>query len=237
MSAARPIIFSGPMIRALLDGRKQQTRRIMKPQPVCDGRWWQWKGCSWGDDNIPVGPGQYSPMDFCPYGDPGDLLWVRETFITGQTLEENDKLANDERIWLRADGVLTDWLGDDGYRTENIPWKPSIHMPRRASRLTLELTGVRVERLNDISEADALAQGVVHDRTASYSRFHVPGVEHPAKDFPELSRTNAREMYAALWDCLHGSGEWLGNPWVWALQFRVHQVNIDTFLKTREVAA
>jgi hypothetical protein len=87
-----------------------------------------------------------------------------------------------------------------------------------------------------ITKGDALAEGIVHDASAGYNRFHVPGIEHPNKKFPELSRTNAREMYAALWDRINGSGAWLENPWVWALIFKVHHQNVDSFLQTREAA-
>jgi hypothetical protein len=219
-----PIIMSAPMIRALLEGRKQQTRRILKPQSMFDG----------SEAIVKRFPRQKG----CPYGESGQsFLWVRETFCPVDDEEFGGSRWIDYRATPRySQDAPAGWenASDD---PNALKWKPSIFMPRRVSRLTLELSGVHVERLQAISEEDALAEGIVHDRAASYSRFHVPGVEHPAKDFPELSRTNAREMYAALWDCLHGSGAWLANPWVWVLTFRVHQVNIDTFLKTREVAA
>ncbi len=106
------------------------------------------------------------------------------------------------------------------------PWSPSIHMPRRLSRLTLTVTGVKLERLNDITEADALAEGVVWDADKQW--FHVPGVAHPNKEFPVLSRVTAREMFAALWDVIHGSGAWLANPWIVAVSFETALRNIDS---------
>lgn len=111
---------------------------------------------------------------------------------------------------------------NDGCRGKT---RVSIHMPRRASRLTLTVTDVRVQRLQEISEVDAIAEGVIwSDR---WKGFVVPGVEHPNKDFPVLSRPTAREMYGALWDAINGSGAWLGNPWIIGLTFTVEHRNID----------
>ena len=135
----RPILCSAPDVMAILDGRKTQTRRIMKPQP----------NRTWPDEVTPhwsVGgnrtlPGASNPLR-CPYGVPGDRLWVREA-------------------WRLPDGAPKGWVD---YRADDtrdgFKWKPSIHMPRWASRITLEVTDVRVERLQDISEADAMAEGV-----------------------------------------------------------------------------
>lgn len=220
------------MVRALLDGRKSHTRRVVKPafgkkHPILNLRE-HGSGDYSGDFNDPTSwgypfaeDGNDMPLaywlDLSPYGQPGDLLWVRETIERAQ-----------------------DWGGlgypADGRWLPNTPWTwkrdtlPSIHMPRRASRLTLELTGVRVERLQDISEADALAEGITR---LNDFEFICPGIEHENKHFPRLSRGSARDMYAALWDTINGSGQWLGNPWVWTLEFRVHQVNVDTLLKAR----
>jgi hypothetical protein len=103
-------------------------------------------------------------------------------------------------------------------------FRQGMHMPRWASRLTLTVTDVRVERLQAISEADALAEGVVQHRDGY---FEVPGVRHPNKDFGALARVTAREMYAALWDVINGSGAWLADPWIVATTFEVALRNID----------
>jgi hypothetical protein len=200
----RPILFSAPMVRAILDGSKTQTRRIVKPQFASDavpaemcaetaegwqtighsGMWWcDAAGCA--DDAIR-----------CPYGIPGDRLWVRETFaefidydlIDGRSVE----LGRD--FVYRADG-------EDQKR--HTAWRPSIHMPRAASRIDLEITGVRVERLQDISEADAVAEGVE------------PFINSDG-DMIETATT----MYERLWEQINGAGSWEANPWVWVVEFK-----------------
>lgn len=187
----RGAIFSGPMVLALIEGRKRQTRRLAS-----------------------------SPLRRC---EPGDRLWVRETFRRWQGS------ASGKTACYVADGVWLDhgsgWTGKPEGITWCTPATPSIHMPRWASRLTLIVEAARIEPLQAITEADAIAEGCVWDDAKS--SFWVPGVEHPNKDFPYLSRPTAREMYAALWDTIHGSGEWLKNPEVVALTFRVEADNID----------
>lgn len=227
---ALPILFSGPMVRALLDGRKTQTRRLFKVYPgdktgITSPR----------EEVLTMEDGSFHYLSIggmsgpypCPYGVPGGLLWVRESIFQ----------PNAGGFIYRAN--WREQATADGY--DNIPadecavrWTPSIHMPRRASRLTLEIAEVRVQRLNDCTEEDALAEGVVFD--PAKPGFWVPGVDHPNKDFPYLARATAREMYAALWDTINGSGAWLGNPWVWAVSFKVHQQNVDALLREREAA-
>jgi hypothetical protein len=169
----RPILFSGPMVRAILDGRKTQTRRIVKGQPAL-----------WLNDSV---MGQFISTDdhlisMCPYGKPGDRLWVRETFA----------VCADSSIFYRSDGGPSPWDG--------IKWKPSIHMPRAASRITLEIVSVRAELLHEITESDAIAEGCQCD-----------GV--PA------SLTN-RGAFGKLWLSINGPGSWDVNPWVWVVEFR-----------------
>lgn len=191
-----PILFSGPMVRALLDGRKTQTRRVLRDQQPID------LGAGKHGTHLsrrpvhnhgkPVGH-RLAPV-VCPYGVPDDRLWVRETFcFRGETTEGRD------RYRYRAD----ENPGTDGWR-----WTPAIHMPRAACRLRLEVTGVRVERLQDISEADALAEGFV--------------VRQDISSDPEVHRDAARDWYMELWDSLNaarGFG-WKENPWVWVIEFR-----------------
>lgn len=197
---ARPILFSGPMVRALLAGRKTQTRRIVKPQPrpLCSHvEPFRGEGGGWiAGDNT-------GRIFHCPYGKPGDLLWARETW--GDDKQFGGKL-------YRATHEGDDPIGSG--------WRPSIHMPRSASRLTLELTGVKIERLNDISKADVIAEGIT-ERDGGPIEDAVCGWHEP---------------YAALWEKLNGAGSWEANPWVWALAFRVHTVNVDEFMKQVEAA-
>lgn len=186
----RPIIFSAPMVRAILAGTKTQTRRAVKLKPWHqieqrdDGTLWPWM---YDDDRA---SDHWVP---CPYGQLGDRLWVRETFakIDGQT-----------QPWIETDYRATythgDRLGDSlGIKKR---WTPAIHMPRAASRITLEVTGVRVERLQHISETDTVAEGI------------------PAG---EVSPDDAgRFAYRLLWESLHGPGSWDANPWVWVVEFK-----------------
>jgi hypothetical protein len=183
----RPILFSAPMVRALLNGTKTQTRRVVKRFEVRAG--------------MPE-PEMQSLLRCCPYGAPGDRLWVRETFakIDGQT-----------QPWIETDYRATythgDRLGDSlGIKKR---WTPAIHMPRAASRITLDVTGVRVERLQDISEADAVAEGIGLNEHA----IGVP-LTNPAGE------TMPRATYRVLWDSINGAGAWERNCWVWVVEFR-----------------
>lgn len=177
----RPIIFSAPMVRAILAGAKTQTRRVVKFKPWhqieerYDGSPWPWM---YDDDRA---ADHWLP---CPYGQAGDRLWVRESFCDARQ-------AAAGRVLYRASGDTA------------CGWKPSIHMPRFASRITLEITSVRVERLQDISEADARAEGI--------SRAECPGW-HATTDF------------RALWAAINGPESWDANPWVWVVEFqRINQ--------------
>lgn len=208
--AERPSLFSAPMVRALLDGTKTQTRRVMKPQPerVGDSTILQWRGGLFQPERL---PSNSSLLKHCPYGQPGDRLWVRETFarIDGQT-----------RPWIETDYRATYKHGDRLGDTLGIKkrWTPSIHMPRHASRITLEVTGVRIGRLQEISEADSLAEGVFKKVGAT-----------PIGDAVETATggeliyalpTQAREEYRRLWEQIHGPGSWAVNPWVWVVEFK-----------------
>lgn len=214
-----PIIFSSPMVRAILDGRKTQTRRIVKDKlPWCldpagfyaldfdqrdgfaepavfhkDGRWF------WYEAEYPDEGG----MEFrCPFGQPGDLLWVRERFraerpFTGDI--DHDLTTSTIRYYA-----------DDHpkYRDQD-KWKPSIHMPRWASRITLEVEAVRVERLQDIGERDAVAEGSEGPR--------------PTLEWGEISETGPPTFvhgFAETWEAVNGAGSWDENPYVWVLDFK-----------------
>lgn len=228
-----PILFSAPMVRALLDGSKTQTRRVVKPQPpahVIDfSTFHNPKGeglAHFGFD--PVKRELQDWFAVCPYGQPGDRLWVREAWgyidpdNTGEDYDDDDgpgpvatytpellKLGNPLRdFWLRRIAYRATWkdpkygCGPDSPKR----WRPSIHMPRWVSRITLEVVSVRVERLQDISEADAQAEGVNAD---DFEYFHnAEGTE------------TARESYQCLWEQINGLGSWDANPWVWVVEFR-----------------
>lgn len=205
---SRPIIFSGPMVRAILEGRKTQTRRPLKPQPIC------------GDD-----PNWIRPP--CPYGEPGDRLWVRES--TGFASD-----VSSGRIIGRylADGspVMRDGEPADWWYSRRLC--PSIHMPRWASRITLEITDIRVERLQKISREDAIAEGA--------REFpDLPPGRHPYGQDPRWSMEDPiyvsecldtpRAAFANYWCKVNGkklpggvldSRPWDENPWVWVVEFR-----------------
>lgn len=247
----RPILFSAPMIRALLAGTKTQTRRLLTSgNTYFNGCPWtkDLKAASWDWDRAwvdqgpsPAGnPGPYLKLPYVGDGElagtvhriypkvqPSDRLWVREAWRTERAF---DGIRPRDLPIFELPGLPIFYEASDNGQasTWGNPWgeqrRPSMFMPRWASRLTLVMTGVKVERLLDISEEDAIAEGVVFDEKKG---FWVPGVDHPNSNFPYLSRPTAREMYAALWDVINGPGAWGTNPWVVALTFTVHKQNID----------
>lgn len=227
----RPIIFSAEMIKAILAGRKTQTRRIIKLQPPCDGQNWQistlvdttarenlkhrGKQC-WvvmdGLNEIDCNDRYFSP----PYGYVGDRLWVRETWC--HKWEDSGPVYNTEGnfdntcVWYYATDDEPEAVDDDGWLKFNkngcqaSPWKPSIHMPHWASRITLEITNIRVERLQDISEEDAKAEGcesILENAGTIQAR-----------------RGTVRRAFSILWDSIHGQSVWNLNPWVWVIEFK-----------------
>lgn len=183
----RPIIFSGEMVRAILDGRKTQTRRVVKPQPAED-LWTIWK--------------RFPNQQGCPYGKVGDRLWVRETWCP----RSGGMLAMDRVCKPRyraTEELRPEW----GFR-----WRASIHMPRWASRLDLEIAGIRVQRVQDVREQDAIDEGVHIEGDTGRYRY--------AKDCGPLA-DNARLAFRWLWESIHGEPSWLSNPWVWAVTFKM----------------
>ena len=169
----RPIIFSGPMVKAILEGRKTMTRRPLKPQP---------DESKVNIKNIPPG------FLRCPYGIPGDRMWVRET-------------------WAPCDCGATDCTGvifkDHLGARKVTKWRPSIHLLRIHSRLTLEITNVRVEKLQEIVEQDAEKEGV-------FSVFEYGMPKHEAVN-----------CFHSFWNSIYGQDAWDKNPWVWVIEFRV----------------
>jgi len=213
---SRPILFNSAMVRALLNGTKTQTRRIVKPQPcaggimrnLCDG----FAARQLTISTIPAGNPPYTPYGdarwedvLSPYGRAGDRLWVKETHAyTDSTINERPGF-----VYRATD---PDWSEIKGFK-----WKPSIFCTRQASRITLELTDVRVKRLNDISEADAQAEGCERPITAEGPNFGTAGGV-PLHGHPMTS--DYRDAYRALWESINGAGSWALSPWVWVLTFR-----------------
>lgn len=217
----RPILFSGPMVRAILQGRKTVTRRPVKVQPRSKGDIGSY-GLGQPFIRHPD-PTKRNPE--CPYGRPGDRLWVRETWYCdhlevqkGPYLKPNDL----DLFEAREDGTLV--YAADGltpYEAEQPTWKPSIHMPRWASRILLEVTDVRVERLQDIGEQQALAEGIVGvdfrpDDGFPICRGYMVGPD----DGSTPLETHASKAFAGLWRSINGPDSWDGNPWVWVVEFR-----------------
>ncbi|MCD2460419.1 hypothetical protein LRM39_18285 [Enterobacter cloacae complex sp. 2021EL-01261] len=186
------MIFNSEMVRAILDGRKTQTRRIIKPQPVM------------------YEPGQSIHVSDmindalrCPFGSVGDRIWVRETWAEAGAGAPDLKLyrANyPEHVPAHYENVPP---------VDEIRWTPSIHMPRWASRITLEIVGVRVERLQDISQADAVAEGAPQ----SHPSIDAVSQQH---GFPDFSRS----WYGQTWQSIYGAESWQFNPWVWVIEFK-----------------
>ncbi|WP_039659626.1 hypothetical protein [Pantoea sp. MBLJ3] len=222
----RPIIFNADMVRAVLDGRKTQTRRIMRVQPdsagfesrfIIDstkrseiGKW------CWAEPGVFVNP-RRSALFSCPFGENGDRLWVRETC---QAVEHESGLdvvsypAEGNEIPVKAHPLDSGrWVDLYRYRGGEGKIVPSIHMPRWASRITLEITGVRVERLQDISEEDAKAEGVppAGDLLPDYPGTYLT----PKSDF-----ATAGVAFQRLWQSIYGDDSWQANPWVWVIEFK-----------------
>ncbi|NUS38297.1 MAG: hypothetical protein HOQ02_04640 [Lysobacter sp.] len=208
----RPILFSAPMVRALLDGRKTQTRRVVtelrgfgrttefgrSDTPGYDWHFRDKRAC-WNDvDDARL------RQQFCPYGVAGDRLWVRETYF-GNHFQHPNEPEGERELHYRADG-LPDFEGEESL----IRWRPSIHMPRWACRLVLEVTNVRVERLHALSEDDALAEGCSGAMAPTWY----------ADRYGSLCGAQARYAFAALWASLNGEASWHANPCVWVIGFR-----------------
>ncbi|MEM8109355.1 hypothetical protein Q4S27_09335 [Morganella morganii subsp. sibonii] len=201
----RGIIFNAEMVRAILDGRKTQTRRIVKSVPTTHNfhGWVMSSTCTkdegkacWaiGDSPLLKDPIRLN----CPLGKVGDRLWVRETWQCG--------LCTESTFAYRATHKPSDL--EEGW-SEIIKWRPSSQMPRWASRILLEITSVRVERLQDISQADAIAEGA----PPSHPTIDVVSREY---GFPDFSRS----WFGQTWWHIYGKENWQANPWVWVIEFR-----------------
>lgn len=238
----RPILFSAPMVRAILESRKSQTRRIVKAQPA--------PGCigTFGP-GMPFIRTEGGKNHLCPYGAPGDRLWVRETWRIGAWNEDKGAFAIDY-----CDGPRRKWITDqtdyDGERFNDLwikccdelhekgikpnedgnyiwlpgesplRWRPSIHMPRWASRINLEITGARVERLKDISEEDAKAEGIKQAREPLTHLWNADYPDRGCGTSGDDKEPGPIAAYHHLWTSINGIGSWDANPWVWVVEFK-----------------
>lgn len=234
----RPILFSAPMIRAILSGTKTQTRRVVKPQPPMyfDRHCW-FDAPVYGWTREPEPATDWHKVK-CPYGKLGDRLWVRETFSTSgltkyhETGKKNDHGGpGDPCCAFAATGTYKcgKRIPDAALATGSHKWKPSIFMPRWASRITLEITEVRVQRLVEISFEDCLCEGVVgtqqwKDVTVDEIRSGSSSISPEDVDAAIDAGWNAyaRSAYQRLWDSINGKkAPWDSNPWIWALTFKL----------------
>ena len=204
------LLFKAPLVRAILSGQKTQTRRIVKPQPTPnhphDGgtKWIPERGL-----HVPVGSvGHLSVQEKmglrCPMGQPGDRIYVRETF---NHFERNENFKEGCECFYRADGDCVDLQ----------PWRPAIHMPKHAARIWLEITSVRVERLQQITDTDCWAEGAITEaRPDQFSVHSVIATDGKAYLSP-------RGAFSSLWEST--GGDWAADPWVWVIDFKTISTN------------
>ncbi|HBW1629723.1 TPA: morphogenetic protein [Klebsiella quasipneumoniae] len=218
----RGMIFNAEMVRAILDGRKTQTRRIMKVQPesnqlglllITDSTKHSDIGkYHWAESNA-TGNHVRSKLFLCPFGAVGDRIWVRETFCPVDDTQYDGEKWVDYRATPRYEASHPAGWDSAPNDAEALKWRPSIHMPRWASRILLEITDVRVERLNAISEEDATAEGVP---PAGSLLPDYPGTFlTPKGDF-----ATAKVAFQRLWESIYGEESWKANSWVWVISFK-----------------
>lgn len=209
----RGMIFNGEMVRAILDGRKTQTRRIMAPQPADDierGIFPNPEVIGW-KSSLRHKYGS-TTAHFCPYGKPGDRIWVRESFRVHSRATDVATLvykASERNSWTEQTLRVPVAVCNKPATPEK--WTPSLHMPRWASRILLEITDVRVERLNAISEEDARAEGIIDGGCLNCGEPEPCGCANPEPD--------ATDAFAYLWQSIYGQESWNANPWVWVISF------------------
>lgn len=198
----KPMLFNGDMVRATLDDRKTQTRRVVKGMAL-----------DWLENE------KFTPdfvalpeNDMCPFGKVGDRLWVRETF--GMEVR-NYGGGSGEFIVYKASNPAAVYCTTAAGKSLPIKWKPSIHMPRHASRIQLEITGIRVERLNDITDEDAFAEGIVplHLQDGEQGCWFSANTNNQ-----NLHARTAKQAFQKLWNST--GGDWNENPWVWVIEFK-----------------
>lgn len=207
----RSILFNDEMVRAILEGRKTQTRRTLKPQPESFGPGdWHWNGWRWQDHE---GTTLKGPEEDCPFGQPGERLWVAEAH--GYKVRSVGGTPH-EQIAYRATDPDAVYCYDCSGTELPMTWRESVQMPQWASRITLEITGVRAERLQDISEKDALAEGInqiSHGRDGYF--FSATTTEANGHNL-----CYAADAFRDLWQSISSAESWEANPWVWVIEFR-----------------
>lgn len=237
----RPILFKGEMVRAILEGRKTETRRVIKPQP----RFGYWMGMDCRRNKSPQNHYFFSSKEAsykiqpheghdyilvkCPYGKPGERLWVRETWVLNYVGKPIPKKRPVEpitgepgEIFYQADGEQEACFWDES----GLKWKPSIHMPRWASRIDLEIVKVGVERLQDITEDDSRAEGCKSSPFDISDTLEVINDPKSTKETRELAKLFCGGTLTAKWDFwnlwteINGEDSWQANPWVWVIEFR-----------------
>ena len=227
----RPILFSGPMVRAILAGKKTMTRRVVNPQPVFDGAFWTLHGAGWsaGVDSVPCVQG-HSLATRNPYGQVGDRLWVRESFSAW--FHGNDWYGHPREYRKKHECSNLFYRATHNFPDDDQKWVPSIFMPRWASRLALEITSVRIERLQEITEEDAIAEGfksVEKFRKLWDSMNAKRGVCKTCKGHgvvPAWSGSvDGGSLARDAKDCHECEGRetgfgWDANPWVWVVEFK-----------------
>ncbi|HBK4816020.1 hypothetical protein [Enterobacter asburiae] len=210
----RGMIFNDEMVRAILDGRKTQTRRIMKVQPdtpefglrrIIESSIANEIGMYFWSQEDARGIKARSKQFFCPFGDVGDRIWVRETWA------EAGASAPDLTLYRANYPAHVPTHYENVPPAEDVRWTPSIHMPRWASRILLEITDVRVEQLKSISEEEARSEGVAQLREGFWKHYQPGWTQH---------QLSARGSFATLWESIYGFGEWDRNPWVWVIEFK-----------------
>ncbi|MEJ4043441.1 hypothetical protein [Erwinia sp. SLM-02] len=202
----RGIIFNSEMVKAILDGRKTQTRRIVK-LPIIDRD----AMCELSGNEI---AGEINGGNFrnSQIGQPGDRLWVRETYRVHSRATDVATLvykASERQSWTQQTHRVP--ISECNKPVSAEKWTPSIHMPRWASRITLEITGVRVERLQQVTDVEAMREGIQNLTTLSHADFGIPGLvnaQHPVRAFQ------------LLWESIYGADNWQANPWVWVIEFK-----------------
>lgn len=221
----RGMNFNGEMVRAILDGRKTQTRRPIKWKQTRfteigereDGSKWPWS------EDAEHACDFWHP---CPFGAVGDRIWVRETFCTVDDTQYGGGKWVDYRATPKFEASHPAGWDCAPNDAEALKWRPSIHMPRWASRILLEITDVRVERLNAISEEDAQSEGVhteVWDQTVVARNYAARDefFQFWSEDMPHYVEMNQlyRSSFTSLWESIYGAENWLANPWVWVISF------------------
>ncbi|MDA3542509.1 hypothetical protein MKL51_06010 [Acinetobacter sp. AOR18_HL] len=217
----RPIILNTTMVKAIIEGRKVQTRRLVKEKLISEQAEFE---CGNRPNVIRSEPSlQYYIDKGCPFGQVGDHLWVRETFCIGSIEEEDHYQGWPKPLYVHQDGdpkqypIYKEWCLREGISFDDVHWKPSIHMPRSASRILLEITKIRIEKLNQISNQDAVQEGLL--KLPASGRY----VVSRGDQYFGAASNNPCEVFKWLWESIYGSSSWELNPWVWVIEFNVIQ--------------